>query len=121
MNILFLIDKLLFRAIKGNNLHLAARNLLFVVVIYWWKVRHCSKITPRYLHWSDYGKSASLSALLCLPLLASIKREKGMNSDFLTLIATHEKNREKVKVHSYCKKCILPVVVGRKIRSIVSK
>ena len=33
MSILFLIDKLLFRVIKGNNLRLVSRNLLRAVVI----------------------------------------------------------------------------------------
>ena len=88
MIILFLIDKLPFRAIKGNNLLLAARNLLPVVVMCCWKVKPWSKTTLMYLHWFDYGKSVWLSAVLYLSLLSYLRREKRMDLDFLTLLET---------------------------------
>ena len=85
MIILFLIDKLPFRGMKGNHLFLTVRYLLSIVVMFCWNVRPWSKISPRYLHWSDYGKSALLSAILHLSLLSSFKREKRMDSVLLML------------------------------------
>ena len=70
MSILFLIDKLLFRAIKGKSLLLAARKFLRVVCMCCLKVSPWSKITPRYLQCFDQGKSVLLSAILYLSLLS---------------------------------------------------
>ena len=88
MSILFFIDKLLFRAIKGNNLFLAARNLLRVVEMCCWKIWPRSNITPKYLYRFDNSKSILFKDILYLSLLSCLKCEKRMDSVLLTLIAT---------------------------------
>ena len=91
MSILFLIDNLLFRAIKGKSLLLAARKFLRVVCMCCLKVSPWSKITPRYLQCSDQGigpRSVLLSAILYLSLLFCFKREKRMGSVLLTKVVT---------------------------------
>ena len=79
--ILYLIEKLLIKAIKVYILRLAARNLLRVVAMCCLKMSIWFKITPKYLQWFDHGKLVSLSVILYLCLLSSIKREKSMDSE----------------------------------------
>ena len=57
MSILFLIDKLLFRTTRENDLRLATRNLLSVVMMSCWKAKPWSKMTPWYLQLFDHDNS----------------------------------------------------------------
>ena len=75
MSILYLIDKLLFRPIKGNYLFIAARNLLPVVAMLSWNVWPWSKLPAWYLYWFDHGKSVLLSDILYSSLLSCLRRE----------------------------------------------
>ena len=118
MSILFLIDNLLSRAINGQSLLLAARNLLGVMCMCCLKVRSWSKITLWYLQCSDQDKSVLLLRNISyLSLLFYFRSEKWMDSALLTLIAIlHLANQVESSV-----RCLVIVAIAQRLFLLAAK